>query len=103
MSTKARKIQEDHSSKEEFDMARDAAAEAWEQFKSARAHMQTAALAAGIDLRESANEQFDETLARLKEKQQTLVAEGSEYVRANPVKSAGLAFVTGFVISKLLK
>ena len=64
MSSKARKIREEHSSREEFDMARDAAAEAWEQFRSARAHMQTAALAAGIDLKESANEQFDETLGQ---------------------------------------
>lgn len=110
MTAKVKKIHEEMATAEEFEKAREAAQEAWEHFQEARSHMQSAAVAAGVELRENANEQFEETLATLKDKQSELqdkgndlVDQGSDYVRANPVKSAGIAFAAGYVVSRLFR
>lgn len=86
----------------EFETAKAAMLEAYASFLDARKHLKKAALAAGIDFRESANEQFDTAVARARDGKDELQERTGDYVRENPLTSASLAFLAGVVVSKLL-
>jgi ElaB/YqjD/DUF883 family membrane-anchored ribosome-binding protein len=88
---------------EEFEQAKKAALEAYSSFVEAKEHLKTAAHNAGVDFRESANEQFHETVEKLTERKRQVLDDTSEYIRENPVMSAGLAFLGGILFSRLLK
>jgi ElaB/YqjD/DUF883 family membrane-anchored ribosome-binding protein len=98
MNTKENKV---HN--EEFEKAREAAREAYAHFMKAREHMKAAAISAGIELKDSANEQIDESVEMLKEKQAHLIETGTEYIKENPLKSAGFAFLGGYLVSRILR
>lgn len=86
---------------EELEIARAAVQEAYERFLDAKKHLQRAAMAAGLDLREIATEQLDSALLRARFKKEELHENAETYVRENPLSSAGLAFVAGLVVSRL--
>jgi ElaB/YqjD/DUF883 family membrane-anchored ribosome-binding protein len=86
----------------EFETAKAAVLDAYESFLDAKKHLKKAALAAGIDFRESANEQLDEALTRARDKKDELHERTTDYVRENPLTSAGIAFLAGVVFSKLV-
>jgi ElaB/YqjD/DUF883 family membrane-anchored ribosome-binding protein len=87
---------------EEFEQAKKAALEAYSNFVEAKDHLKTAAHNAGMDFRESANEQFQETVERLTERKRQVLEDTSEYIRENPVMSAGIAFLGGILFSRFL-
>jgi gamma-glutamyl:cysteine ligase YbdK (ATP-grasp superfamily) len=86
---------------DEFEAAKKAVLEAYASFLDAKIHLKKAAVAAGIDLKESANEHLDEAIAMARDKKNELHDSASDYVLRNPVTSAGLAFLGGVVFSKL--
>lgn len=47
-------------------------------------------------------QQLEKTASQLKDREQRLVAASSNYVRENPLKSAGIAMAAGFLISLLI-
>jgi ElaB/YqjD/DUF883 family membrane-anchored ribosome-binding protein len=79
---------------EEFETAKQAVLEAYANFLDAKKHLKKAALAAGVEFRESANEQLEEVMTR--------ADSAGDYVRENPLASAGIAFLSGVVLSRLL-
>lgn len=91
------------AAQEEFEQARKAALEAYSSFIAAKEHLKAAARNAGVDFRESANEQFHETMEKLGERKRQVLDDTSEYIRENPMMSAGLAFLGGILFSRLLK
>ncbi|HWK53211.1 MAG TPA: hypothetical protein VNR18_02495 [Hyphomicrobiales bacterium] len=88
---------------EEFEQAKKAALEAYNSFLEAKQHLKNAAENAGVEFRESANEQFHETVEKLTERRQELADQAGSYIRDNPLTSACMAFVCGMVASRLLK
>ena len=86
---------------EEFDAAKKAVLEAYANFLDAKLHLKKAAVAAGIDLRDSATEHLDEALAMARDKKNEIHDSTSDYVRKNPVTSAGIAFLGGVIFSRL--
>lgn len=86
---------------EEFQNARKAAGEAYENFLKAQQHLKSAARAAGLSLKEQAWEQFEESGEYVRQKKDDLMQESEDYIRSNPVSSAGLAFLGGFLVSRL--
>jgi ElaB/YqjD/DUF883 family membrane-anchored ribosome-binding protein len=86
---------------EEFEAAKKAVLEAYANFLDAKLHLKKAAVAAGIDLRDSATEQFDEALTRARDKKNEIHDSASDYVRENPVTSAGIAFLGGVIFSRM--
>lgn len=94
MSTEAR---------EEFEQAKKAALEAYNSFLEAKQHLKNAAENAGIEFKETANEQFHETVEKLTERRRELADQAGDYIRENPLTSACVAFVCGMVTSRILK
>lgn len=88
---------------EEFDKAKQSAREAYAKFQEAREHLKSAAVAAGVDLKEGANEFVEDKVDTINSKGHELFDETEEYVRKHPLKSAGIAFFSGFVVSKILR
>lgn len=86
---------------DEFEAAKNAVLEAYANFLDAKIHLKKAAVAAGIDLRDSASGHLDEALAKARDKKTELHDSTSEYVRNNPVTSAGIAFLGGVIFSRL--
>jgi hypothetical protein len=86
----------------EFEAAKKAVLEAYANFLEAKKHLQKAAIAAGVEFRESANEHLDEAIARTRDKKDELQESTTAYVRANPLASAGLAFLGGVIFSRFL-
>ena len=87
---------------EEFEMAEKAVLEAYGSFLAAKRHLKKAASAAGIELKERANEQLDEVLGRALDAKKELQESTGDYVRENPLASVGIAFLGGVVLSRLL-
>jgi ElaB/YqjD/DUF883 family membrane-anchored ribosome-binding protein len=86
---------------EELETARKAVLEAYDSFLDAKKHLKKAAMAAGIDLRESANEQLDAAIARARDKKEEFQERTGDYVRDNPLTSASLAFLAGVMVSRI--
>jgi ElaB/YqjD/DUF883 family membrane-anchored ribosome-binding protein len=85
----------------EFEIAKQAMLDAYANFLDAKKHLKKAALAAGVEIRESASENLDEALDRARGKKDELAESTSEYVRENPLTSAGIAFLGGVILSRL--
>lgn len=47
-------------------------------------------------------QQLEKTVIQLKDREQRLVATGSDYAREHPFKLAGIAMAAGFLISRLV-
>lgn len=92
----------DRAHLDEFQNARKSAGEAYENFLKAQQHLKSAAKAAGLSLKDQAYEHLEESSDYVKQKKDDLVRESEEYIRSNPVSSAGLAFLGGFLISRLI-
>lgn len=88
---------------EEFEAAKKAALEAYGNFVEAKDHLKAAALNAGMEFRDTAHEQFEETVEKLSERKRHAVEETSDYIRENPVSSAALAFLGGVLFGRFLK
>lgn len=86
---------------EEFEIAKKAVLEAYSNFLDAKVHLKKAALAAGIEFRDSATEHLDEAISKARDKKNELQDSTSDYVRKNPVASAGIAFVGGVIFARL--
>ncbi len=86
---------------EEFEAAKKAVLEAYANFLDAKIHLKRAAVAAGIDFRDSATEHLDEVLTLARDKKTELHDSTSDYVRKNPVTSAGIAFLGGVIFSRM--
>lgn len=87
---------------QEFEQAREAAAEAYANFLAARDHLKAAALAAGIELKDTASRQFEEGLGKVNNQKDELYQSTQQYIRDNPLFSTGVAFLGGILISRLL-
>jgi ElaB/YqjD/DUF883 family membrane-anchored ribosome-binding protein len=86
---------------QELETARKAVLEAYGSFLDAKKHLKKAALAAGIDLRDSASEQLDAAFAKARDRKDEFQERTGDYVRDNPLTSAGLAFLAGVVVSRM--
>jgi len=86
---------------EEFENAKRAVLDAYANFLEAKKHLKRAALAAGVEFRETANERLDEAVSRAREKKTEWQDGTSEYVKENPVMSAGIAFLGGILFSRM--
>ena len=65
---------------EEFETAKKAVLEAYANFLDAKKHLKKAALAAGVEFRESANEHLEEAVSRARDKKDELQESASDYV-----------------------
>ncbi len=83
---------------QELDASKKAAMEALDNLIEARSHFRQAAEAAGLDFRDEALQR----LAKGKAKAGELGDEASEYFHEKPLQTLGLAFLGGFILSKLL-
>jgi len=86
---------------EEFESAKRAVLDAYANFLEAKKHLKRAALAAGVDFRETANERLEEAVSRAREKRSEWQDGTSEYVKENPVMSASIAFLGGVLFSRM--
>ena len=85
----------------EFESAKKAVLEAYTNFLEAKKHLKRAALAAGIDFRETANERLEEAVGRAREKKSEWQDSSTEYVKENPITSASIAFLGGVLFSRM--
>lgn len=86
---------------EEFENAKKAVLDAYANFLEAKKHLKKAALAAGIEFRETANERLDEAVSRARDKKDEWQDNTSEYVKENPITSASIAFLGGVLFSRM--
>lgn len=86
---------------EEFEIAKKAVLEAYANFLEAKKHLKRAALAAGVEFKESANERLEEVVTRAREKKDELQDSTTEYVKENPMTSASIAFLGGVLFSRM--
>jgi ElaB/YqjD/DUF883 family membrane-anchored ribosome-binding protein len=86
---------------EEFEIAKKAVLEAYANFLEAKKHLKKAALAAGIEFKENANERLEEVVTRAREKKDELQDSTTEYVKENPMTSASIAFLGGVLFSRM--
>ncbi|MES2603632.1 MAG: DUF883 C-terminal domain-containing protein [Pseudomonadota bacterium] len=86
---------------EEFEAAKKAALEAYSNFLDAKIHLKKAAVAAGIEFRDSTSEHLDEAIIKARGKQKELQETTSDYVRDNPLTSISIAFVSGVILSRI--
>jgi len=89
------------SAQEEFEIAKQAVLDAYANFMEAKKHLKTAAFAAGVDFRESANEHLEEALIKVKERKNEIRDNTSEYIKENPITSTSIAFIGGILFSRL--
>lgn len=83
---------------QELDASKKAAMDALENLIEARSHFRQAAEAAGLDLRDEAVRRLEQGKA----KAGVLEDEVGEYFGDKPLQTLGLAFLGGFILSKLL-
>lgn len=83
---------------DELAASKKAAMEALENLIEARGHFRQAAEEAGLDARDEALQRLEQGKARAGE----LGDEASEYLHDKPLQALGLAFLGGFILSKLL-
>ena len=77
---------------------KDAVTEAYEKLMEAKAHFRQAAEAAGLDLK-------DEAMDKVQKGREDLEALGSQVAsstKENPLAAIGIAFLVGFIFSKLM-
>ncbi len=84
--------------KSEIESGRDAVAEAYANLRSARDHFKTATFAAGGEIKHEADEKIDQGVDKARE----IYTTTENYVKAQPLTSAGIAFATGVIISRIL-
>ncbi|MEX1197941.1 MAG: hypothetical protein WEB57_08790 [Pseudohongiellaceae bacterium] len=82
----------------ELEASKKAAMEALDNLIEARSHFRQAAEAAGLDLRDEALQR----LAQGKARAGAMEDELHEYVNEKPLQTLGIAFLGGFILSKLL-
>lgn len=85
----------------EFENAKQAVLDAYNNFLEAKKHLKRAALAAGIEFRDSANERLEDAVSRARDKKEEWQDNTSEYVRENPITSASIAFLGGVLFSRM--
>lgn len=85
----------------EFESAKQAVLDAYANFLEAKKHLKRAALAAGVDFRETANERLEDAVSRAREKKDEWQGNTSEYVKENPITSASIAFLGGVLFSRM--
>jgi ElaB/YqjD/DUF883 family membrane-anchored ribosome-binding protein len=85
----------------EFENAKKAVLEAYANFMEAKKHLKAAAFAAGLEFRDSGKEHLDEAILKVKERKDELQDSTSEYIKENPITSAGIAFISGMLFSKI--
>lgn len=85
----------------EFESAKQAVLDAYANFLEAKKHLKRAALAAGIDFRETANDRLEEAVSRARDKKDEWQDTTSEYVKENPITSASIAFLGGVLFSRM--
>lgn len=85
----------------EFENAKQAVLDAYANFLEAKKHLKRAALAAGIEFRETANDRLEEAVTRARDKKEEWQDSTSEYVRENPITSASIAFLGGVLFSRM--
>lgn len=83
--------------KEELAASKKAALSASDKLLEAKDHFKLAAKAAGVDLKDEAIEQLLKGRAKTEE----LGELASTYIREKPLATIGVAFITGYVLSKL--
>lgn|SRR5690554_2780184 len=88
---------------ENFHEAKNAAMEAYANLLEAKRKFLHAARSAGLDLKDNANEQLEEAVGRVQERGTEIYERTEDYVRENPLASAGIAFAAGFIMSRLLR
>ena len=93
----------DSADKVELEKARESAREAYDKFQEARKHLKSAALNAGVDMKESANDYLEETVDSVSSKGREMYNDAESYVHKNPLRSAGLAFAAGFLLSRITR
>ena len=86
---------------EEFESAKKAVLDAYAAFLEAKKHLKRAALAAGIDFRETANERLEEAVTKARDKKNEWQDSTNEYVKENPMTSASIAFLGGVLFSRM--
>jgi ElaB/YqjD/DUF883 family membrane-anchored ribosome-binding protein len=86
---------------EEFESAKKAVLDAYAAFLEAKKHLKRAALAAGVDFRETANERLEEAVTRARDKKNEWQDNTNEYVKENPMTSASIAFLGGVLFSRM--
>lgn len=86
---------------EEFESAKKAVLDAYAAFLEAKKHLKRAALAAGVDFRETANERLEEAVTKARDKKNEWQDSTNEYVKENPMTSASIAFLGGVLFSRM--
>lgn len=82
----------------ELESGRDSVADAYGNLRSAKDHFKSATIAAGGDIKHEADEKIDQGVDKAREMYMTT----ENYVKAQPLTSAGIAFATGVIISRIL-
>ena len=101
MKTKAGDEPISEDAREEFENAKQAVLDAYAAFLEAKKHLKRAAMAAGVDFRETANERLEEAVSRARDKRDEWQDNTTEYVKENPMTSASIAFLGGVLFSRM--
>lgn len=83
---------------DELNASKKAAMEALDSLIEARSHFREAAEAAGLDLRDEAVRRLEQGKVKAGQWED----EASDYIHEKPLQTLGLAFLGGFILSKLL-
>jgi ElaB/YqjD/DUF883 family membrane-anchored ribosome-binding protein len=86
---------------EEFENAKKAVLDAYANFLDAKKHLKRAAMAAGVDFRDTANERIEEAVGMARDKKNEWQDNTTEYVKDNPITSASIAFLGGVLFSRM--
>ena len=88
--------------KAEFDQARRDAQEAYERYLDARKHLMAAALAAGVEFKDSMSGHIEEAVDKVQEQREQLQSTASDYIREKPLQSMAMAVAGGVLLSRLI-
>ena len=86
---------------EEFENAKKAVLDAYANFLEAKKHLKKAAMAAGVEFRDTATDRLDEAVSRARDKKDEWQDNTTEYVKENPITSASIAFLGGVLFSRM--
>jgi ElaB/YqjD/DUF883 family membrane-anchored ribosome-binding protein len=89
------------NAQDELEIAKKAVLEAYANFLEAKKHLKIAAFAAGVDIKESANEHLEEALIKVKERKDEIRDNTSDYIKDNPITTVSIAFIGGILFSRL--
>jgi ElaB/YqjD/DUF883 family membrane-anchored ribosome-binding protein len=87
--------------REEFENAKQAVLDAYANFLEAKKHLRKAAMAAGVEFRDTANERLEEAVSMARDKKNEWQDNTTEYVKDNPMTSASIAFLGGVLFSRM--